>query len=212
MTGSSGSGWMPNSKKRDEQKKRPLRVRLRAFRIWQELGYFPWRKEKKARKQRKRDFYKGAFNDIPFLNDDAKRTFTHLLLRPGYMIRDYMSGQQKREDPFEDMEITFRNAEASVAEYIIEKGETTDEQEPTILLKTYQLLHKGYLYLHLDEFPEEVDTRHGFRLRPLPAQLFHALRAAAELRQADIRQHPHRLDRLPVVTVAPARLIPPWRP
>jgi len=29
-----------------------------------------------------------AFDDIPFLNDDAKRTFAHLLLRPGYMIRD----------------------------------------------------------------------------------------------------------------------------
>ena len=171
------------------RRKKSLAVRLRAFRIWQELGFFPWRKEKKARKQRKKDFYKGAFDDIPFLNDDAKRTFAHLLLRPGYMIRDYMSGQherylapltaliifyaffaliaavlqpvqQKREDPFEDMEITFKNAEASVAEYKIEKGETTDEQEPTILLKTYQLLRKGYLYLHLDEFPEEVDTRH----------------------------------------------------
>lgn len=170
------------------KKKRPMRVRLRAFRIWQELGFFPWRKEKKARKQRKRDFYKGAFNDIPFLNDDAKRTFAHLLLRPGYMIRDYMSGQherylapltaliifyaffaliaavlqpvqQKRENPFESIEITIKNAEESAEEYKAEKGQT-EEQEQTVLLKTYQLLRKGYIYLHLDEFPEEVDTRH----------------------------------------------------
>lgn len=170
------------------KKKRPMRVRLRAFRIWQELGFFPWRKEKKARKQRKRDFYKGAFNDIPFLNDDAKRTFAHLLLRPGYMIRDYMSDQherylapltaliifyaffaliaavlqpvqQKRENPFESIEITIKNAEESAEEYKAEKGQT-EEQEQTVLLKTYQLLRKGYIYLHLDEFPEEVDTRH----------------------------------------------------
>ena len=170
------------------KKKRPMRVRLRAFRIWQELGFFPWRKEKKARKQRKRDFYKGAFNDIPFLNDDAKRTFAHPLLRPGYMIRDYMSGQherylapltaliifyaffaliaavlqpvqQKRENPFESIEITIKNAEESAEEYKAEKGQT-EEQEQTVLLKTYQLLRKGYIYLHLDEFPEEVDTRH----------------------------------------------------
>ena len=38
-------------------------------------------------------FYRGAFDSIPFLNDDAKRTFVHLLLRPGYMIRDYIKGK-----------------------------------------------------------------------------------------------------------------------
>ena len=154
------------------KKKRPIRVRLRAFHIWQELGFFPWRKEKKARKERKKDFYKGAFDDIPFLNDDAKRTFAHLLLRPGYMIRDYMSGQherylapltaliifyaffglisavlqpiqQQKENPFENIDNATETTEKSVEE-----------------LKTYKLLRAGYLYLHLDEFPEEVDTRH----------------------------------------------------
>ncbi len=171
-----------------ERKKKSLRVRLRAFRIWQELGFFPWRKEKRARKQRKKDFYKGAFDDIPFLNDDAKRTFAHLLLRPGYMIRDYTSGQherylapltaliifyaffgliaavlqpiqQKKENPFENIDIAIENAEKSVEEYKAEKGQAEEHQQ-TELLRTYQLLRKGYLYLHLDEFPEEVDTRH----------------------------------------------------
>ena len=170
------------------KKKRPIRVRLRAFHIWQELGFFPWRKEKKARKERKRDFYKGAFDDIPFLNDDAKRTFAHLLLRPGYMIRDYMSGQherylapltaliifyaffglisavlqpvqQQKENPFEKIDITIKTTEKSVEEYRAEKGEA-EELQQTVLLKTYKLLRAGYLYLHLDEFPEEVDTRH----------------------------------------------------
>lgn len=72
-------------------------VRRRAFAIWQKLGYFPWRKPAKVREGKtSRDFYKGAFNDIPFLNDDAKRTFQQLLLRPGHMIRDYISGQHER--------------------------------------------------------------------------------------------------------------------
>lgn len=74
--------------------KRRFAVRLRAFRIWQELGFMPW--SKKKTRSRKKDFYKGAFDTIPFMNDDAKRTFAHLLLRPGYMIRDYIRGQHER--------------------------------------------------------------------------------------------------------------------
>ena len=79
-----------------------LAVRWRAFRIWQELGYLPWHKPKEAPKEVPKDkadkktFYKGAFDSIPFLNDDAKRTFVELLFRPGYMIRDYIRGQHDR--------------------------------------------------------------------------------------------------------------------
>lgn len=71
-----------------------LATRWRAFKIWRKLGFMPWSKHKS--KSRKGDFYKGAFDSIPFLNDDAKRTFVHLLLRPGYMIRDYIKGQHER--------------------------------------------------------------------------------------------------------------------
>jgi len=74
--------------------KHRLAVRYRAFVIWQKLGFLPWSKKKS--KSGKGDFYKGAFDSIPFLNDDAKRTFVHLLLRPGYMIRDYIKGQHER--------------------------------------------------------------------------------------------------------------------
>ena len=74
--------------------KHRLAVRRRAFAIWQRLGFLPW--SKKRSRSRKGDFYKGAFDTIPFLNDDAKRTFVHLLLRPGFMIRDYIRGQHER--------------------------------------------------------------------------------------------------------------------
>lgn len=75
--------------------KHNLNVRLRAFRIWQNLGTLPWTKTG-GKSSSKRRFSKGAFDSIPFLNDDAKRTFVHLLLRPGYMIRDYIKGDNER--------------------------------------------------------------------------------------------------------------------
>ncbi len=90
-----------------------FRVWLKAFQIWQKLGYLPWTKPKEKAKKKssekgKGDFYRGTFDGIPFLNDDAKRTFTHLLLRPGYMIRDYLSGQHERYmAPFTSMIIFF---------------------------------------------------------------------------------------------------------
>lgn len=67
------------------------------FHIWQVLGENPRKRPRAAKKEGKdKDFYKGAFESIPFLNDDAKRTFVHLLLRPGYMIRDYVGGKHDR--------------------------------------------------------------------------------------------------------------------
>ncbi len=78
-------------------KRHSIKVRLRAFRIWQVLGYNPWKSEWTVANDAPEDgvkgFYRGAFDSIPFLNDDAKRTFVHLMLRPGYMIRDYIKGK-----------------------------------------------------------------------------------------------------------------------
>lgn len=77
-----------------------LQARIRAFQIWQKLGYNPWKRPRTPKDQKSGgeggEFYKGAFDSIPFLNDDAKRTFVHLLLRPGYMIRDYINGKHDR--------------------------------------------------------------------------------------------------------------------
>ena len=66
-------------------RKHSFQTRLRAFTIWQKLGFYPWKTAKNTTgdnppKKGSRDFYKGAFDSIPFLNQDAKRTFTHLLL------------------------------------------------------------------------------------------------------------------------------------
>ena len=77
--------------------KHSIKVYLRAFHIWQVLEHYPWKRERAAKKEVEGgEFYKGAFDSIPFLNDDAKRTFVHLLLRPGYMIRDYIGGKHDR--------------------------------------------------------------------------------------------------------------------
>ena len=73
-----------------------IRPRLRLWAIYSKLGYVPWR-EPRALKESKGGMFKGSGQAIiPFLNDDAKRTFSHILLRPGYMIRDYIGGQHER--------------------------------------------------------------------------------------------------------------------
>ena len=171
------------------RKKRTFEVRKRAFAIWQKLGYFPWRKEGKRRgRSASGDFVRGAFSDIPFLNDDAKRTFGHLLLRPGYMIRDYISGQNERylapltaliifyaffalvssllqpiqqapKDPFADS-VTVTTGE----------GEE-DEIKARILTETVDIVRKGYTYLHLDEFPDAVKTQQQATLAAVEGKL-----------------------------------------
>ena len=76
--------------------KRWLSVRLRLWAIYRELGYIPWKKPAKPRKEHK-GVYMGTKEVIPFMNEDAKRTISHLLLRPGYMLRDYIfRGQHER--------------------------------------------------------------------------------------------------------------------
>ena len=81
----------------DRKRRHALKTHFRAFGIWQKLGFLPWRKPKgQTVRKRSGDFYRGAFNSIPFLNEDAKRTFSHLLMRPGYMIRDYIKGDHER--------------------------------------------------------------------------------------------------------------------
>lgn len=73
-----------------------LNPRLRLWAIYRKLGFVPWRKPRTV-KQGKDGIFKGTGEAmIPFLNDDAKRTFSHLFMRPGYMIRDYIRGQHER--------------------------------------------------------------------------------------------------------------------
>ena len=174
----------------DKKKKHSFKSRLRAFAIWQKLGYLPWQKpkEKKARK-RSGDFYKGAFDSIPFLNDDAKRTFSHLLLRPGYMIRDYIKGAHERYLAPLTALIVFYAFFALVAAVMqpvqqrhkeinpVVQMEAEDFENPeqaktfSLLKNTLATLQKGWVYLHLDQYPEEVDTQHESSLAALEGTL-----------------------------------------
>ena len=154
-------------------KKHSLKVRWRTFRIWQKLGFNPWEKPVEQRKKGRGDFYKGAFDSIPFLNDDAKRTFTHLLLRPGYMIRDYINGAHERYLAPLTALIVFYAFFALVSSLLQpvqhEKEDFSDitvntemgynEKGEAILRNTAQILNKGYTYLNLDKHPEAVKTR-----------------------------------------------------
>ena len=222
-------------------KQHGIKVRWRAFRIWQEMGFLPWQKApastpapasalasapaaapvapsasasadapvaptsrsgKSRRSRRPRtpsaprkssgDFYRGAFDSIPFLNEDAKRTFTHLLLRPGYMIRDYIRGDherylapltalivfyaffalvfsilqpvQQKESEFEKLGVVLQSPDVT--------EEIGDNQVGLDLLRsTAMVLQKGYTYLNLDQHPEEVHTQAESSLAALEGTL-----------------------------------------
>ena len=75
-----------------------LKTRLRLWKMYNELGYIPWHRQRKVKKEvQRKGVYIGTREAIPFMNNDAKRTLSHLLLRPGYMMRDYiMRGQHER--------------------------------------------------------------------------------------------------------------------
>ena len=168
--------------------KHSLKIRWRAFRIWQKLGFMPWEKPRKAVEKRKGDFYKGA---IPFLNDDAKRTFTHLLLRPGYMIRDYIGGaHDKYLAPLTALIIFYaffalvsavlapvQHREESLFDSASEEAELEmsvngdSRAGETLLHNTLQILKTGYTYLNLDKHPEVVDTRGESALAALEGTL-----------------------------------------
>lgn len=155
-----------------------LEARRRAFHIWQELGYNPWGIPKEVKRQKDGSFYKGAFDSIPFLNDDAKRTFVELLFRPGYMIRDYIRGAHDRYLAPLAALIIFYSFFALLSavlkpyqqndpgtEIMNERIEAAEEIEDTessknLIVQTLRIIKTGYEYLSLDQHPERVDTRH----------------------------------------------------
>lgn len=217
-------------------KRHSLKVRWRAFCIWQELGEFPWKKapapvapapdsaaaapdpapdsaapapvapnSRSGKPRRSRnprtpsaprkssgDFYRGAFDSIPFLNEDAKRTFTHLLLRPGYMIRDYIRGDHERYlapltalivfyaffalvfsilQPVQQKESEFEKFGAVLLSPDVTE-EIGDNQAGLDLLRgTAMVLQKGYTYLNLDQHPEDVHTQAESSLAALEGTL-----------------------------------------
>ena len=173
------------------KRKHSFQVRRRAFSIWQRLGFYPWERPHTAKaSKRKGDFYKGA---IPFLNDDAKRTFRHLLLRPGYMIRDYIKGDHERylapltalivfyaffalvsavvqPDQHRDkFSIELADEDVDIDLSIGSAADST--QANRILRNVVDIVHTGYLYLNLDRYPEAVKTPGQARLAALEGTL-----------------------------------------
>lgn len=155
--------------------KHSFKVYLRLFHIWQELGENPWKKPR-ASKKKSKDFYKGAFESIPFLNDDAKRTFVHLLLRPGYMIRDYVGGKHDRYmAPLAALIIFYaffslvsaalqplESKKEEKKEFSIEMKDEKADKESLEDDKGYKILYaakKLIVLPYLDKHPEEVDSR-----------------------------------------------------
>ena len=120
------------------------------------------------------DFYRGAFDSIPFLNKDAKRTFQHLLLRPGYMIRDYIRGNHENYlAPLTALIIfyAFFALVSSVMQPVQHhKGSgfenfSLEYEQDSLPAKAHKvadiakIVQTGYTFLHLDEYPDAVKTQ-----------------------------------------------------
>jgi len=178
-----------------------LPARRRLFHIWQVLGRNPFKKSSASEQEplecpscgnmvttpycpncgqpyakKDQSFFHGTFDSIPFLNDDAMRTFTHLMLRPGYMIRDYMKGLSSRYmAPMTSLIIFYAffailtsvvSPELSGEQKVggiftvddssieVDAGEATEG-----LTKMLTFIKKAYIYSQLDKNPEAVDTK-----------------------------------------------------
>ena len=159
-----------------------LRPRLRLWAIYNELGYIPWKKPKVKKERKRKDkggVYMGAREAIPFMNDDAKRTISHLLLRPGYMMRDYiLRGQHERYlSPITAL-LVFYSVFTLIVAIVQPKTERkhigmeiSDDIEVRIgsdstaslrtenLVKTFLFSFRdGAVLMNLDQYPEAVDT------------------------------------------------------
>lgn len=165
-----------------------FRTRRRLYHIYCELGYLPWHKASKPRKERKPkklrkkgdSVYIGAFEVIPFLNGDGKRTFAHLFARPGYMMRDYiLRGQHERYlAPFTALLVFYsvftlllsivqpnynhKGFGDGVLEALHGNTELHDNEMNEKAQRFYNSLVKTasstLILTHLDLYPEAVDT------------------------------------------------------
>ena len=165
--------------------KHRLAVRIRAFRIWQRLGFMPWSKRKE--KSKKKDFYKGAFDSIPFLNNDAKRTFVHLLLRPGYMIRDYIKGQHERYlAPLTSLIVFY--AFFALISSVVNPAYTTDSTYDTPSInasKDTVIVGDTAFPVHLDSLETDAKAEKARKKALGMLQLLNSL---------DLDRHPERVD------------------
>ena len=161
-----------------------LRPRLRLFAIYRELGYNPWKKPRQPRRPRERKregVYMGTFEAIPFLNNDAKRTFAHLILRPGYMMRDYIQRGQHEHylAPLTSLLVFYTVLSLMLAVFNPSAAKDTvandllrglrqstenvdsvavDSQAPKVVQAILTTVTDAILITHLDQHPEAVDA------------------------------------------------------
>ena len=170
-------------------RKHSFAVHWRAFLMWQHLGFMPWKKPRETAVTTG-DFYKGAFDaSIPFLNADAKRTFQHLMLRPGHMIRDYIRGEHGKylapltalivfyaffalvSSLLQPVQSQKKNPLDNVFDSLSVESELDSIGAMRMSQNVVQIVRKGYLYLHLDQFPEAVHTQREAALAALEGTL-----------------------------------------
>ena len=159
-----------------------LRPRLRLWAIYNELGYIPWKKPKVKKERKRKDkggVYMGAREAIPFMNDDAKRTFSHLFLRPGYMMRDYIfRGQHERYlSPITALLVFYsvftlivavvqpkterNNIDVDVSDKVEVRidADSTASQRTENLVKSFVVAYRdATVLMNLDQYPEAVDA------------------------------------------------------
>lgn len=156
-----------------------LKARWRLFRIWQETGELPFRhtqeEDTPAPVPNGNNFFRGSFDSIPLLNNVAKRTMLHLLFRPGYMIRDYFRGKHEIYlapllsllvfyaffgtlhavvHPSSRRDLSDIEQRMSVS---TEEGQLDDDQM-IFRKRANVLVLRAYIWLHLDQYPEQADT------------------------------------------------------
>ena len=159
-----------------------LKARLRLCAIYQELGYNPWRKPHTKSRKRKKGVYMGTREAIiPFLNEDAKRTISHLLFRPGYLMRDYIfRGEHERYlAPFTALLVFYSvftllvaivqpdSAKNTLGKGILDsidemevKVDSTAQgaQQEKVIRSVVKTFAQAVLITHLDQYPDAVDT------------------------------------------------------
>lgn len=162
-----------------------FRAQRRMYSIYCELGYIPWRKPAKPRTRKKKDgTYLGGRELIPFMNDDAKRTISQLVFRPGYMMRDYVvkGDHEHYLAPFTALLVFFSvftlmlsilqpaQAEKGILQKIVDSKEAeftfvsdstlTRADSLTIASRANQIgkvAREIVVLAHLDAYPEKAD-------------------------------------------------------
>jgi hypothetical protein len=153
--------------------------RLRLWAIWSKLGFSPWRKPQKESRKQHDGVYIGTREAIPFMNDDAKRTLSHLLLRPGYMMRDYiLRGDHERYlAPFTALLVFYSvftlivavvqptMSQKSISEDIINgfdginvQVDSTHQHRQEVVQSIVNTMREAFSLTRLDLHPEQVDS------------------------------------------------------